>query len=42
MLIGVVLIVKVNWKRKEKHVPYNAISLNKVNSIQMTTFLKEL
>ena len=34
LLIGVMLIVKVNWERKAC---YTAISLNKANSIQMTT-----
>ena len=35
MLIGVVLIVKSTGK--EEHSPYTPISLNKTNSIQMTT-----
>ena len=35
ILIGVTLLL--NLMGKEKHAPYTAISLNKVNSIQMTT-----
>ena len=35
MLIGIILIVKVNWKRK--NAPYTAISLNKVILIEITT-----
>ena len=34
-LIRVILIVKVNWKRKNG--PYTAISFNKANLIEMTT-----
>ena len=34
MLIGVILIAKVNWKKK--YAPYTAISLNKANLIEMT------
>ena len=37
MLLGVILIVKVN--RKKKHAPFTAISLKKANLIEMTTQL---
>ena len=37
MFIGVILIVKVDWKKK--HALYTAISLNKVKLIELITQL---
>ena len=37
MLIGVILVLKLAGKRK--HAPFTTISLNKVNLIEMTTWL---